>query len=77
MNLFAYGTLRETVYVEPFGSEAVAAQLYRRRQGNHNGRPAHQYRVLVKQRAYLAGWEVYDNFCRASVDAWGHPLQLE
>jgi hypothetical protein len=68
---------RETVYVEPFGSEAVAAQLYRRRQGNHNGRPAQRYRDLVKQRAFLAGWEVFDNLCRGSVDASGRPLQLE
>jgi hypothetical protein len=68
---------RETVYVETLGGDALAAQLYRRRQGNHSGRPSPQYKELVRQRAYRAGWEVYDSLCRGAVDAAGRPLLLE
>jgi hypothetical protein len=67
---------RETVYVQPIGGEAVAAQLYRRRRGNHEGRPSGQYRSLVQQRAYRAGWEVYESLCKGTVDAGGQPLSF-
>jgi gamma-glutamylcyclotransferase (GGCT)/AIG2-like uncharacterized protein YtfP len=65
---------RETVYVEPLEGEAVSAQLYYRRKGNHTGRPEGRYKAVVLQRAYRAGWEVYESFCRHSVDAAGQPL---
>jgi hypothetical protein len=65
---------RETVYVEPVDGEPVAAQLYHRRKGNHQGRLSGRYRSVVQQRAYRAGWEVYENFCRSSVDARGRRL---
>lgn len=67
---------RETVYVEPQTGEAVPAQLYRRRTGNHTGRPSGRQRVIVLQRAYQAGWDVYESVCRHSVDAAGEPLTL-
>jgi hypothetical protein len=65
---------RETVYVEPFAGDIVPAQLYRRRKGNHAGKPSGRYRTVVLERAYRAGWEVYENVCRGSVDAAGKPL---
>jgi Gamma-glutamyl cyclotransferase, AIG2-like len=65
---------RETVYVEPFVGEVVQAQIYRRRRGNHAGKPSGRYRTVVLERAYRAGWEVYENLCRGSVDAAGNPL---
>lgn len=68
---------RETVLVQPLGSDAaVPADVYRRRQGNHHGRPSGRYRSVVLDRAYHAGWEVYENVCRASVDAAGSPLRF-
>jgi acyl-CoA thioesterase YciA len=36
---------RETVYVEPFGGDVVPAQVYRRRKGNHAGKPSGRYRT--------------------------------
>jgi hypothetical protein len=68
---------RETVYVQPVDGEAVSAQLYRRRKGNHEGRPSGQYRSVVQQRAYRAGWEVYQSLCRDTVDAEGQPLAFD
>ena len=65
---------RETVYVEPLEGETLSAQLYRRRRGNHTGRPSGRYKATVLQRAYRAEWEVYESFCRGSVDAAGQPL---
>lgn len=65
---------RETVYVEPAGGEAVAAQLYHRRTGNHSGRPSGRLKAIVLQRAYQMGWDVYESLCRATVDADGDPL---
>ena len=66
---------RETVFVQPLaGGEPLAAQLYRRRRGNHQGKPSGRYRTIVLERAYRAGWEVYENLCRGSVDATGQPL---
>jgi hypothetical protein len=65
---------RETVYVQPMDGEAVSAQLYRRRKGNHEGRPSAQYRSVVQQRAYRAGFDVYQSVCRDTVDAEGQPL---
>jgi hypothetical protein len=65
---------RETVYVEPFGSEVVAAQVYRKRKGNHAGKPSGRYKTVVLERAYRSGWEVYESLCRGSVDAAGNPL---
>jgi len=35
---------RETVYVEPLGGDVVSAQVYRRRKGNHAGKPSGRYR---------------------------------
>jgi hypothetical protein len=68
---------RESVYVEPLsGGEAVPAQLYRRRRGNHDGRPSGRYKAVVLERAYHAGWEVYESVCHGSVDAAGAPLHL-
>src|SRR5512139_4337941 len=34
---------RETVYVEPLGGDVVSAQVYRRRKGNHAGKPSGRY----------------------------------
>jgi hypothetical protein len=65
---------RESVYVVPLGGEVVAAQMYHRRRGNHTGRPAGSYKALLLERAYRAGWEVYESVCRGSVDAAGQPL---
>jgi hypothetical protein len=65
---------RETVYVQPIDGEAVSAQLYWRRKGNHRGRLSGRYRSIVQQRAYRAGWEVYESLCRGSVDAEGQPV---
>ena len=62
---------RETVYVEPFTGDVVPAQIYRRRKGNHAGKPSGRYRTVVLERAYRAGWEVYENLCRGTVDAAG------
>ena len=45
---------RETVYVEPDSGEAVPAQLYHRRTGNHTGRPSGRLKTLVL-RARLPG----------------------
>jgi hypothetical protein len=68
---------RETVLVQPLGSEAaVPAEVYRRRHGNHAGRPSGRYRAVVLDRAYHAGWEIYENLCRASVDAAGNLLHF-
>jgi hypothetical protein len=65
---------RDTVYVEPFGGEVVPAQVYRRRKGNHAGKPSGRYRTVVLERAYRAGWEVYESLCRGTVDSAGNPL---
>lgn len=65
---------RETVYVEPLSGEVVQAQLYRRRKGNHAGKPSGRYKTVVLERAYRAGWEVYESLCRGTVDAAGNPL---
>jgi hypothetical protein len=65
---------RDTVYVEPIGGEVVPAQVYRRRRGNHAGRPSGRYKTVVLERAYRAGWEVYESLCRGTVDAAGNPL---
>jgi hypothetical protein len=65
---------RETIYVQPMDGDPVSAQLYRRRKGNHEGRPSTQYRSMVQQRAYRAGFEVYQSLCRDTVDAEGQPL---
>ena len=65
---------RETVYVQPMDGDPVTAQLYWKRRGNQDGRPCGRYRSVVQQRAYRAGWEVYESLCRASVDADGQPL---
>jgi hypothetical protein len=65
---------RETVYVEPIGGDVVPAQVYRRRRGNHVGKPSGRYKTAVLERAYRAGWEVYESLCRGSVDAAGNPL---
>lgn len=67
---------RETVWVQPFGADGVPAQIYRRRKGNHNGKPAGRYRSIVLDRAYHAGWEIYENVCRGTVDAGGKPLSF-
>ena len=67
---------RETVYVQPIEGDAVSAQLYRRRKGNHDGRPSGRYRTVVQQRAYRAGWEVYESLCQGTVDAGGQPLSF-
>jgi hypothetical protein len=65
---------RERVYVEPLGGEVVPAEIYRRRKGNHTGRPSGRYKAVVLERAYRIGWEVYESVCRGSVDASGTPL---
>ncbi|HEX9190284.1 MAG TPA: gamma-glutamylcyclotransferase family protein [Vicinamibacteria bacterium] len=65
---------RQNVYVEPFGGDVVPAQVYRRRKGNHAGKPSGRYRTVVLDRAYRCGWEVYESLCRGTVDAAGHPL---
>jgi hypothetical protein len=65
---------RETVYVQPFGGDPLPAQIYRRRKGNHAGKPAGRYKAVVLERAYKAGWEIYENLCRGSVDASGQRL---
>jgi gamma-glutamylcyclotransferase len=65
---------RESVYVERFGGDVVPAQVYRRRKGNHAGKPSGRYRTVVLDRAYRCGWEVYESLCRGTVDAAGNPL---
>jgi hypothetical protein len=65
---------RETVYVEPFGGDVVPAQVYRRKKGNHVGKPSGRYRTIVLERAYRSGWEVYESLCRGTVDSAGNPL---
>ncbi len=65
---------RETVYVQPMDGDPVSAELYWKRKGNQEGRPSGPYRSIVQQRAYRAGWEVYESLCKASVDAAGEPL---
>jgi hypothetical protein len=65
---------RETVYVEPFTGEVMPAQVYRRRKGNHTGKPSGRYKTVVLERAYRAGWEVYESLCRGTVDSAGNPL---
>jgi gamma-glutamylcyclotransferase (GGCT)/AIG2-like uncharacterized protein YtfP len=65
---------REKVYVEPIGGEVVHAEIYRRRKGNHTGRVSGRYKAVVLERAYRAGWEVYESVCRGSVDPIGQPL---
>ncbi len=65
---------RETVYVEPFAGEVVAAQVYRKKKGNHVGKPSGRYKTVVLERAYRSGWEVYESLCRGTVDAAGNPL---
>jgi gamma-glutamylcyclotransferase len=65
---------REKAYVEALGGEVVSAELYRRRKGSHTGRPSGRYKAIVLERAYRAGWEVYESVCRGSVDAAGQPL---
>jgi hypothetical protein len=67
---------RETVYVEPFEGDPVPAQVYRRRKGNHAGKPGGRYKTVVLARAYRAGWEIYENLCRGSVDAAGNRLNF-
>jgi hypothetical protein len=65
---------RDTVYVEPFAGEVVPAQIYRRRRGNHAGKPSGRYKTVVLERAYRAGWEIYESLCRGTVDSAGNPL---
>jgi hypothetical protein len=65
---------REAVYVEPIAGEVVPAEVYRRRKGNHAGKPSGRYRTVVLERAYRSGWEVYESLCRGTVDAAGNPL---
>ena len=65
---------RETAYVEPFVGGVVPAQIYRRRKGNHAGKPSGRYKTVVLERAYRSGWEVYESLCRGTVDAAGNPL---
>lgn len=65
---------REEVSVEPIGGEPVSAEVYCRRRGNHTGRPSGRYRTVVLERAYQAGWEVWESVCRGTVDAAGTPL---
>jgi hypothetical protein len=65
---------RETVYVEPIGGEVVPAQVYRKKKGNHAGKPSGRYKSVVLERAYRSGWEVYESLCRGTVDAAGNPL---
>jgi hypothetical protein len=65
---------RDTVYVEPLAGEVVPAQVYRRRKGNHAGKPSGRYRTVVLERAYRAGWDIYESLCRGTVDSAGNPL---
>ena len=65
---------RESVYVEPFEGSVVPAQIYRRRKGSHTGKPSGRYRAVVLERAYRAGWEIYESVCRGTVDPAGKPL---
>lgn len=65
---------RETVYVKRLEGEVVPAQVYWRRKGNHTGKPSGRYRTIVLDRAYRAGWEIYESVCRGTVDAAGQPL---
>jgi hypothetical protein len=65
---------REEVSVEPIGGQSVSAEIYCRRRGNHKGRPSGRYRTIVLERAYRAGWDVYESVCRGTVDAAGKPL---
>jgi gamma-glutamylcyclotransferase len=65
---------RDTVYVEPLAGEVVPAQVYRRRKGNHAGKPSGRYKTVVLERAYRAGWEIYESLCRGTVDSAGNPL---
>ena len=65
---------REKVYVEPIGGEVLRAEIYRRKRGNHIGKPSGRYKAVVLERAYRAGWEVYESVCRGSVDPAGEPL---
>jgi gamma-glutamylcyclotransferase (GGCT)/AIG2-like uncharacterized protein YtfP len=65
---------RETVYVEPLVGEVVPAHVYRKKKGNHVGKPSGRYKTVVLERAYRSGWEVYESLCRGSVDAAGNPL---
>ena len=65
---------RETVYVEPLGGDVVPAQVYRRKRGNHAGKPSGRYRTAVLERAYRCGWEIYESLCRGTVDSAGNPL---
>jgi hypothetical protein len=65
---------RETVYVEALAGDVVPAQVYRRKKGNHGGKPSGRYRTVVLERGYRAGWEVYESLCRGTVDAAGNPL---
>jgi len=65
---------RETVYVEPIGGDVVPAEVYRRKRGNHAGKPSGRYKTVVLDRAYRAGWEVYESVCRGTVDSAGSPL---
>jgi hypothetical protein len=65
---------RETVYVQPMDGDPVSAELYWKRKGNQEGRPSGPYRSIVQQRAYRAGWDVYESLCKASVDAAGEPV---
>ena len=51
-----------------------SAQLYRKRKGNHVGKPSGRYKTVVLERAYRSGWEVYESICRGTVDAAGNPL---
>jgi hypothetical protein len=67
---------RETVYVSLDGGEPVAAQLYRRRRGNHEGRPSARYLAAVLDRARAAGSDVWNNLRTGSVDAQGEPIVL-
>jgi hypothetical protein len=67
---------RETVSVEPIGGAPVMAELYRRRAGNHTGRPSGRYRSLVLERARAAGWEIYESVCRGTVNPRGEPLRF-
>lgn len=67
---------RQSVYVEPEGGEAVPAEMYWRRRGNHTGRPSPRYVAVVLDRARQSGPSVYENLCTASVDAGGQPRRL-
>ena len=62
---------RKSVYVEPEGGEAVRAEMYWRRRGNHTGRPSLRYEATVLERARQSGPAVYENLRTGSVDAGG------